>query len=314
LRKLKARGVGILFISHHLGEVFEICQTVTVLRDGQKTLDRDLNGLSQSELIEAMVGSARIPSARKGGVRDFSDAPVRIQLQDLRCRGAVEKISFTVHAGECLGLAGLAGSGKEAIGEAIAGLRPIDEGTIHLDGKRLPGGDVAKHNRAGIGFVPQDRHREGLILGMSVEDNATLTIPDKMGSLGILDPRRVSNAAQSMIRDLDIKVSDPRELVSTLSGGNQQKIVLARALARNPAALVLINPTSGVDVASKAALIASISNVAAQGTAVIVISDELDELELCDRVLIIRSQRMGAEFLRPFGDREIVTAMEGAVL
>ncbi len=310
---LQSRGVGILFISHHLDEIYEICQTVTVLRDGQKTGDGSLSSLATSELIDAMVGNAKaqLTSGAAAAVTDFSKAKVRIDVAGLGCKGFFENVSFHVRAGECVGLAGLSGSGKEALGEVLAGLRRFDSGTIRLDGAELPGGDVARHNRAGIGFVPQDRHREGLVLGMSVAENLTMTIPDKLGPLGFIAPAQLNKATRRLIGQLDIKTAGPLELVSSLSGGNQQKVVLGRALARDPGGLVLINPTSGVDVASKAALFASIREAAKRGAAVLIISDELEELDLCDRVLVIRARRLTREFMPPFSGRELVAEMEG---
>jgi simple sugar transport system ATP-binding protein len=315
IRTLKSMGVGILFISHHLEEVFEIAQSVTVLRDGQKVLDRSIAGLERSDLIEAMVGKVTVGvSEAPAATIDFSISKIRLEVRNLSCNGCFRDISFQVRARECVGLAGLTGSGKEAIGESLAGLKKFDAGTIRLDQVDLPGGDAARHNRLGLGFVPQDRHREGLVLGLSVAENATMTITDKLGSFGFINPRTLESESMRLIDRLAIKTPGPGQTVSSLSGGNQQKVVLARALARDPKALVLINPTSGVDVASKAALFSSIRDVASRGAAVLVISDELEELSLCDRVLVIRSHRLTREFLPPFAEHDIVAEMEGVAV
>jgi simple sugar transport system ATP-binding protein len=210
-----------------------------------------------------------------------------------------------------VGIAGLAGSGKEAIGEILAGLKVADGGTMVLDGELLPGGDVSRHNRAGIGFVPQDRQREGLVLGMSVADNATMTIPDRLGNAGFIWPAALNATTRRMIEELDIKTAGPGEPVASLSGGNQQKVVLARALARDPGALVLINPTCGVDVASRIALFRSIVRVADRGTAVLLISDDIEELEICRRIWVLRSRHLTREFAPPWSARELVSEMEG---
>jgi simple sugar transport system ATP-binding protein len=312
VRELQFKGVGILYISHHLDEIFDICQNVTVLRDGQKTLDRPIAGLTRDELIEAMVGAARTAALSESrGSIDFASRRCRLDVRDLSCSNCFENVSFRVHAGECVGLAGIAGSGKETVGEALAGLRAFDSGTVSVDGTALPGSDVSRHNRAGIGFVPQDRHGEGLVLGMSVAENATMTIQDQLGPFGFIRPRELDRVAGQMINELDIKTAGPMVPVSDLSGGNQQKVVLARALARRPGVLVLINPTSGVDVASKAALFESIREVSRRDTAVLIISDELEELELCDRVLVIRSRRLTREFAAPWSGGEVVAEMEG---
>lgn len=328
IRSLQAKGVAVLFISHYLEEIFSLCQTVTVLRDGQKTLDGAIQDMTPETLIEAMVGpGARVArlsshlsqatSREPGGAREapsagdsFEDSG-RLKVRGLSCRDLFKAVSFSAHPGECVGITGLAGSGKEALGEALAGLRAWDEGTVHIGATELPGGDVACHNRAGIGFVPQDRHREGLVLGMSVAENATLSVTDCLGSLGFIHPAARERLATRMIQLLGIKVAHSAEPVSALSGGNQQKVVFARALAREPRVLVLIQPTSGVDVASKEVLLNRVRQVAAEGAAVVMISDEFDELELCDRVLVIRSGRLTREFERPFSSRQIVAEIEG---
>jgi simple sugar transport system ATP-binding protein len=312
IREISTQGVGILFISHHLDEIFAICHRVSVLCDGKKTLDRALKGLSKGELIEAMVGNACAPGPL-AGTRDLKvkEAPVRLKVSRLSCPGAFENVSFQVQAGECVGIAGLAGSGKEAIGETLAGLKLPHCGTMVVDGIHLVGADVARHNRAGIGFVPQDRHREGLVLGMSVADNATMTIPDRLGVAGFISPSKLDWTTRQMIRELDIKTAGPTEPVSALSGGNQQKVVLARALARNPQVLVLINPTCGVDVASRIALFQAIIRVADRGAAVLIISDDLEELDMCHRVWVLRARRLTREFLPPWDARELVAEMEG---
>ena len=330
IRSLQGKGVAVLFISHYLEEIFSLCQTVTVLRDGQKTLDGVIQDMTPEALIEAMVGpGARVARISSGG--NFSQAASResgsargepsstgacanserLKVRGLSCRGLFSAVNFSAHPGECVGIAGLAGSGKEALGEALAGLRAWDEGTVHIGATELPGGDVACHNRAGIGFVPQDRHREGLVLGMSVAENATLAVTDCLGSLGFIRPAARERLATRMIQLLGIKVGSSAEPVSALSGGNQQKVVFARALAREPRVLVLIQPTSGVDVASKEVLLGCVRQVAAEGAAVVMISDEFDELELCDRVLVIRSGRLTREFERPFSSRQIVAEIEG---
>lgn len=333
LQTLQANGVAILFISHYLEEIFSLCQTVTVLRDGQKTLDSALQDLTPEMLIEAMVGpGTRVsgasskaaaspgsgpestPIQARAAPPDSPADPAQLEVRDLTCRGLFEDVSFEAHAGECVGITGLVGSGKEALGEALAGLKTWNAGSVHLGTHSLPGGDVAFHNRAGIGFVPQDRHREGLVLGLSVAENATLAVTDCLGSLGFVRPSARERLATRMIQLLGIKVASPAEPVSALSGGNQQKVVLARALAREPRVLVLIQPTSGVDVASKETLLSCVRQVAAAGAAVVMISDELDELELCDRVLVIRSGHLTREFERPFSPRELVAEIEGVTL
>lgn len=313
LLALRSQGVGILYISHHLEEIFEIAQCVTVLRDGQRTMDRSIPGLSIADLVEAMVGSAADPltSPELPKPPPLSRAPNRLEVRELSLPGHFHNVSFSVRAGECLGLAGLAGSGKEAIGEVLAGFSTAQSGTVFLDGNELEDGDVSGRLRAGIGFVPQDRHAQGLVLGLSVAENATLSVTDRLGHAGFIQPRTQRRQASEAIRGLGIKADDLKSPVTNLSGGNQQKVVLARALARDPRVLVLINPTAGVDIASKAVLFASIRAAARRGAAILIISDELEELELCQRVLVIRTQCLTAEFTAPWTPKELVAEMEG---
>jgi simple sugar transport system ATP-binding protein len=236
----------------------------------------------------------------------------RLRVSSLTCRALFENVNFTVHAGECLGIAGLAGSGKEALGEALAGLRAWDSGSVEVEDVPLPGADVAAHNHLGVGFVPEDRHAQGLVPNMTVADNVSLSILDRLGRAGFIVPHRLERFARRMIREFDIRASGPRQIVSRLSGGNQQRVVLARALARDPRVLVLIRPTAGVDVASKSALFAAVAQVASRGTAIVLISDELEELDLCNRILVIRAQRVRREFLPPYVPTALVAEMEGA--
>jgi simple sugar transport system ATP-binding protein len=331
LRALGESGVGILFISHYLEEVFDLCTSVTVLLDGRVTMDGALGRLTRTDLIEAMVDrsmkteittrpavqAASTPTlvAQASPTANSAVNPpacgIRLNVTSLNVRPLLQDVSFNVFAGECLGIAGLSGSGKEAIGESLAGLRLWDSGSVRLDGLELPGGDVAAHNRMGIGFVPEDRHAQGLVLTMTVADNMALTILDGLGPSGFIRPGRLESFARGMIGSLAIRVASPREPVSALSGGNQQRVVLARALARDPRVLVLIHPTAGVDIASKEVLFAAITHAASRGTAIIMISDDLEELELCDRILVIRSQRVMREFFAPYSPAALVAEMEG---
>jgi len=324
IRSLKAKGVSVLFISHYLDEVFELCDSVTVLRDGRKTWDAAVTGLTRATLIEAMVGKTASAVAepatteRRATEFDLSALGARLEVHSLTRTGSFDRVTFRVQAGECLGLAGLAGSGKEALADALAGLSPWESGRVRVDECELVSGDVSDHNRAGLGFVPEDRHREGLVLGMSLAENATMSVPDRLparsilGRLGFMSLTARDRFAKEMIKGLEIKAAGPAQAVSELSGGNQQKVVLARALARDPAVLVLVRPACGVDVASKAQIFAQIKDVTRRGTAALIISDELDELEVCDRILVMRQGRVTRELMRPYSPRALICEMEGA--
>jgi simple sugar transport system ATP-binding protein len=214
-----------------------------------------------------------------------------------------------VRAGEIVGLAGSAGSGKLAVAEAIVGLQR--GGTVEVCGHTPKPGSVPAALAAGVGLVPQDRHREGVVPLLSVAENITMTVPDRLGPAGFMDPRRRERVARSLVDDLNVKTSGLDAPVSDLSGGNQQKVVFGRALASDPRVLVLIAPTAGVDVRSKETLLEAVDRAAARGTGVLVVSDELDDLRGCDRVLVLFRGAIVGEFDSGWRDNELVSAMEG---
>jgi simple sugar transport system ATP-binding protein len=225
--------------------------------------------------------------------------------------GVYEDVSFTVRAGEIVGLAGSAGSGKVALAERIVGLRRSASGRLEVMGSEPKPGSVPSALAAGIGLVPQDRHREGTVAGMSIAENLTMTVPEKLGPHGLIDPRRRDRVARELIERLTVKTPGPELPVSALSGGNQQKVVFGRALASDPGVLVLISPTAGVDVRSKETLLEVIDDASRQGTGVLIVSDELDDLRGCDRVLVMFRGRIVSELPSGWRDNDLVAAMEG---
>ncbi|MFI1964698.1 sugar ABC transporter ATP-binding protein [Streptomyces pathocidini] len=319
LRGLQEQGVGFLFISHHLQEVYELCRTVTVYRDARHILTAPVAGLPKEDLVEAMTGEAAAGptswhavagSARAREGAATGDGPL-LAVEGLALEGEFDPIDLAVRPGEVVGLAGATASGNTALGETLAGLRKPTAGRIAVRGRDVRPGSVPHALDAGIGYVPEDRHRQGLVPNRSVAENATLTVTDQLGPYGTVLPSRIREFAQSMIRSLDIKTHGPGQPVSGLSGGNQQKVVIARALAREPAALVAIRPTAGVDVKSKDSLLGVVRQVADEGRAAVIVSDELDDLRVCDRVLALFHGRVIATFDSGWTDRELVAAMEG---
>jgi simple sugar transport system ATP-binding protein len=316
---LRAAGVTFLYISHYLEEIYEICRSVTVLRDGRVVVEAPLEEMPKERVVAAMVGDAsRRPADRRhpsaGGNVSPATTPrpgPSLELNDVHLDGIVSGVSLQVAAGECVGLAGLAGSGKGDIGDAIAGLLAPSAGTIRVAGEELGGGDVVDARRKGIGYVPRDRHARGIVPLLSIAENMTLTILDRMGRAGVILLRRQAEAASRMIRSLQIVASSPEQPIRELSGGNQQKAVMARALASDPKVLVLLYPTQGVDIASKEALFAIVERARAGGTAVLIVSDELEELSVCDRVLVIFKGRLTAEFAMGWESEAMVAAIEG---
>ncbi|MEU7874379.1 sugar ABC transporter ATP-binding protein [Dactylosporangium sp. NPDC049140] len=308
LRSLSEAGVTMLFISHHLQEVYAVCDTVTVLRDARWVLTEPVAAIGHDELVAAMTGEAAglttvVP-------RPPAASSVVLQVQDLAVGGAYGPVTLDVRAGEMVGVTGSGSSGKVTLAETVGGLRKATSGQVAVGGTALRPG-VPAALAAGVGLVPQDRHREGLIPLLSVAENATLPIADRLGPAGAVVPARRRTVAQELIRRYDIRTEGPDAPVASLSGGNAQKVVLARALSSDPRVLVLINPTAGVDVRSKESLLGAVRAAADAGTGVLMISDELDDLRHCDRVLVMFHGRVTAELAAGWSDTDVVAAVEG---
>ncbi|MGP4043573.1 sugar ABC transporter ATP-binding protein [Streptomyces sp. 2A115] len=311
MRALQESGVTFLFISHHLQEVYEVCQTVTVLRDARWITTAPVAELPRAALVEAMAGESLAAVEEKAARAQVeAGAPVVLEAQGLTSE-SYESVDLTVRGGEVVGLAGSSGSGKIELAESFAGLHTPTGGRAQLDGKQLPFGDVTAALRAGVGCVPRDRHGQGLVFGMTVGDNATMSVLDRLGRYGFVATDRKRGFAHELIERLDIHTEGPDQPVSDLSGGNAQKVVMARALASDPRLLVLINPTAGVDVKSKESLLARMDSARDDGTAVLVVSDELDDLRRCDRVLVLFHGRVVAEHPAGWRDHELIASIEG---
>ncbi|MFD3473390.1 sugar ABC transporter ATP-binding protein [Streptomyces sp. NPDC058695] len=312
MRALQESGVTFLFISHHLQEVYEVCQTVTVLRDARWITTAPVAELPRAALVEAMAGEviAEERAAARAAVEHEPDATVLLDARGLTSE-AYHDIDLTVRSGEVVGLAGSSGSGKIQLAEAFAGLHSPTAGTAQLDGKKLPFGDVSAALAAGVGCVPRDRHEQGLVTGMTIGDNATMSVLGRLGRYGFVGTDRKRRFAADLIDRLDIHAEGPDQPVSDLSGGNAQKVVMARALASDPRLLVLINPTAGVDVKSKESLLSRMDSAREDGTAVLVVSDELDDLRRCDRVLVLFHGKVVAEHAAGWNDHELIASIEG---
>ncbi|HKS49482.1 MAG TPA: sugar ABC transporter ATP-binding protein [Amycolatopsis sp.] len=314
MRQLRGQGVTFLFISHHLQEIYEICDMVTVYRDARHILTAPVATLPRADLVSAMTGEAtglRDPDRRQAAARTDK---VVLEVSGLSGPDSFTDVSFQVRAGEIVGLAGAGGSGKAELAETIAGLRKASAGAIDIAGKRAKPGDVPGALATGVGFVPQDRQHQGFVPEMTIADNTTMTVPDRLGRAGFISRQRRDALGRGAIASLAIKAAGPDQAVSGLSGGNQQKVVMARALAGDPRLLVLITPTAGVDVRSKEFLLGKVEEVAGSGTGVLLASDELDDLRLCDRVLVLFQGRLVAELPSGWRDHELVARMEGVDL
>jgi simple sugar transport system ATP-binding protein len=243
------------------------------------------------------------------------DASLRLSVRGLSVQtslGSVEDVSLDVYTGECVGLFGLRGSGTTVIADAVAGLVKPSAGEIELDGKLLRPGKVDAALRRGVGYVPEDRHARGFVPTLGVAENLTLSILERLCSWGIVSSGRRRAAAQQIAGRLQIVASSGDQPLSELSGGNQQKVVVGRALAAEPSLLVVVSPTVGVDVASKEALLGVVDGARQDGTAVLLISDDLDELRICTRVLVVHRGKIVRELREaPWDRHELIAAAEG---
>ncbi|AOS44212.1 Ribose import ATP-binding protein RbsA [Lacunisphaera limnophila] len=291
VRGLRTAGVGVIYISHRLEEIRALADRVTVLRDGQSVGTRAVADVTEPELIRLMVGrevglTERAPGAAPGAVR--------LAVQKLGCAaGGVGDISFEIRAGEILGLAGLVGAGRTELARTLFGLTPADTGCIRIDGQekriRTPGDAIA----AGLAYVPEDRRRHGVILEMPIAQNMTMAVHRRLFPGGWLRSGPELALAADYIRDLGIKAAGPDAPGASLSGGNQQKVALARWLATQPRVLILDEPTQGVDVGAKSEIHRIIRRLAADGLAVLLISSDLPEvLAMSDRLGVMRGGRL----------------------
>jgi simple sugar transport system ATP-binding protein len=311
MRELQQAGVTFLFISHHLQEVYEICEAVTVLRDARHIVTAPVSALPKDRLIEAMTGETVGAGGDEAGPRAATaDAPVALEVRGLAGEDFAD-VTFDVRRGEVVGIAGATSSGRVGVAEAVAGLGGYRGGSIRVNGRALPPRDVPAALVLGVGCVPKSRHRQGLVLPLSVADNATMTASRRLGPLGFLAPRRKRDMARAAIASLGVVTTGPEQPVAALSGGNQQKVVMGRALATAPDVLVLMDPTAGVDVKSKEALLAVVRRMRDEGKAILVVSGEIEDLRTCDRVLVMRHGGIVAEHPAGWTDNALVASIEG---
>jgi simple sugar transport system ATP-binding protein len=318
VKRLREGGVGVLYISHHLEEIYEICDRVSVLRDGELVLSGAVRDIPQAGLVAAMVGSSpprratEIETVEKKGALGKSRLVVEHLSVPSRA-GSVADVSLSVRAGECVGLVGLDGSGSATVADAIVGLLKPHSGTISINGAAARPGKVDAAYKRGVGYVPQDRHARGFSPQLGVAENLTLTVLDRLARLlGIVSFRERDALAEKQAQNLQIVAQSLEQPVSSLSGGNQQKVVVGRALAPDPSVLVVVNPTVGVDVASKEALLDTLARSRDQGVAILLVSDDFEDLRVCTRLMVIVRGRIAAEFDQPPWDRQrLIAAVEG---
>jgi rhamnose transport system ATP-binding protein len=306
VRRLKSRGVGIIYISHRMDEIFQLADRVTVLRDGAQVGSRRVAETSSAELVQMMVGR-RIESLFPKFATAVG-APV-LEVRDLVRRPMTRGVSLTVRAGEIVGLAGLVGSGRSELAHTIFGVASAESGQILVSGKPVSIRSPGRARALGIAYVPEDRATQGLVRAMTVRENFSLASLANVARRGFIDSAAETRLADAGIARFRVRAGSLDQLVGRLSGGNQQKIVLGKWLANQPKLLILDEPTRGIDVGAKAEIHRMMSELAAQGLAILMISSELPEvLGMSDRVLVMREGRLVAEFSRAEASPEAVGA------
>lgn len=306
IRRLQGEGVGILYISHRMDEIGRIADRITVMRDGRVVATHSVAGVKPAQLIAEMVGRD-LPERKSAGERPLGK--VALQVRDLRAGDRVRGVSFEVRHGEILGVAGLIGSGRTETLRAIFGADPKENGDVFIGGQHVAIRSPADAQRAGLGLVPEDRKQDGLLLSQSIRVNTTLsTIPRHASAGGWLDSRAETKTTEKFCGRLQVQCASPEQIVGELSGGNQQKVVIARWLATECRILLLDEPTRGIDAAAKHSIYQLIRELAAEGKAIVVVSSELEELmSLCDRLLVLSQGRITAEFMPEEWTQEEIT-------
>jgi rhamnose transport system ATP-binding protein len=306
MRQLRQRGVAVLFVDHRMDEVFEISDRISVLRDGRHVITASASELTPAEAIRHMVGRKLESLFPK---EEASIGDVALDVRGLTRRGVFSDVSFQVRRGEILGLAGLVGAGRTEIARVLFGIDHADAGEVLVSGKPVAIERPADAMRLGIVYVPEDRHEHGLVLDFSIAANISLPIVAKLSRFLVVDQSREEALADGYRKQLQIRATNVEQTASGLSGGNQQKVVIAKWLATSPTVLLLDEPTHGVDIGAKAEVHRLISQLAVQGLAIVLISSELPELlGMADRVLVLHEGRVAADFARAELSQERIMA------
>jgi ABC-type sugar transport system ATPase subunit len=285
--RLKARGVSMIYVSHRMDEIFRICDTITVLRDGKHVATEPIAQTNRDRLIRQMVGREVLMKRPKHLDQEPGEEILRVE--NLCSTGKFENVSFNVRRGEIVGMGGLVGAGRTEVATAIFGLDPRATGNVFIKGKKLTMGNVNEAMRRRIALLPEDRKRAGLVLGMNISDNVSLAHIDHFSKMGFVDKSREISEVEKLTKRLRVKAPSLETITAGLSGGNQQKVALAKWMVRDCDLLIVDEPTRGVDVGAKAEIYELLDKVACQGLAILMISSELPELlNLARRVVVLR--------------------------
>jgi monosaccharide-transporting ATPase len=313
LRRLRAEGLAILFVSHFLDEVYAIADRITVLRNGERVGEYKASELGASALIAAMIGREFSASATQRGSTEAQAREPLLRASGLARRGQLRPTDIELHAGEVLGLAGLLGSGRTELARLLFGLDRADAGELSLQGRPIRLDSTTQAVRLGLAMCPEDRKAEGIVAELSLRENIALALQARLGVWRALSPRRQDEIARRFIQALGIKTADAQTPIGLLSGGNQQKALLARWLATEPKLLILDEPTRGIDVAAKQEIMDEILALARRGVAVLFISAELDEVaRVSDRIAVMRDRRKAGELPGGSDEQAICELIAGA--
>ncbi len=298
IRLLHEQGVAVVYVSHRLDELFAICDEVTVLRDGRTVHTGRMGDLTKASLVAAMLGRDLAAAKQRQGTthREIDETPPVLRVRGLQRTPVLHGIDLDVRPGEVVGLGGLLGAGRSETARAVMGVDPVDRGTVAVDGTEIRRGSPGAAVGAGLVLLPEDRRNEGIIPNLSIRDNIVLAALPRLSRAGVVSDRRADELVSTFMRRLGIRASGPHQKVRELSGGNQQKVMLARWLCLQPKVLILDEPTRGIDVGAKAEIRDLIDELAAQGLGLVLISSELDEVvEGSDRVVVLRDGRIADE-------------------
>ena len=311
LAKLKKRGITVIYVSHRLEEIFRLCDAVTVLRDGRQVATEPIAVTNPERIVQQMVGRELKQYTSQHLQREPGEELLRVE--NLSSPGKFSGVNFTVRRGEILGFAGLVGAGRSEVAQAIFGLDPAATGRVFVHGQELPLASVTRALRAGIGFLPEDRKRLGLVLTMNCRENTSLAVLRRLSIGGFVKRRQERALAKQYVEQLRVKTPSVDAPVAGLSGGNQQKIALAKWLARKCDILIVDEPTRGVDVGAKAEIHHLLDELACNGLALIAISSELPEvMNLSRRILVMRQGRVVGELARAdFSQPALMRLMAG---
>lgn len=306
IKTLTAKGIAIVYISHRMDEIRRVADEITVLRDGQVVLNAQISGVDSAEIIEAIIGR-RLASDlvyRDRGLKP--DAPIMLSAKNIGTDSGLQSVTLDIKAGEIVGLAGLMGSGRTELARVIAGLDKAASGTLTIKGEPVVLRNAMSAQKLGVALIPEDRREQGLVLQHSVSDNLVLPVLGKVSSGAFLSPNKIKKTTEKLVKEYAVKVADPYAAVSLLSGGNQQKVVVAKWMSTNPQVLIMDEPTAGVDIGTKTEILDMVREFASAGNSVLFISSELPELlAVADRIVVLRDGESQREM-----DRAEITSEE----